>query len=220
MSLENYGDLLAAVTDWMARDDVAGSAADFVRLGEARLNRELQPLEMWTTLNGASGSRILDISSLSCKRPIALFLARVGLNETELTPKAPGTFPIVAVPGLPRYWARESDGEIGLDRELDGDYPFRFRFAQEFRLSEEAPTNWLLTNHPDVYLAATLVWGGVYIRDASTLAQFQSTLNAGIPSVRNFIAQSKRGALTVDPMLQRIGQPLRGTYNAANIEWP
>lgn len=219
MALNNYTDILSAVTNWMARTDLSGDAADFLTLGEARLNRELNPIRLSTTITGTANSRTIDISSLSCERPISLFLAQPGLNEVELTPKSEGTFPHITVAGRPRYWAREgADGNtIGFDRELDGDYPFRLYFDQSFKLSASAPTNWLLTNHPDLYLAAVLVWGGLFIKDNGAAAQWQAVLNASLPEVKNIIAQSKRANLTVDPMLQRVGRDLRGTYNGTYL---
>lgn len=219
MAIANYADLKSALTNWMARLDLAGEAADFITLGEARLNRELDPVEMNTTLTGTLDSRLIDITALSCSKPIALFLAQTGLNEAELTPKAEGTFPIISQSGRPRYWARNQETLV-FDRALDAAYPFRFRFSQKFSLSDSATTNWLLTNHPDVYLAAMLVWGGLFIRDNTYAAQFQAVLNSGLKEVRGEIAKSKRGNLTVDPLLQRINQPLRGTYNAGTIDWP
>jgi hypothetical protein len=219
MALNNYAELKAAVANWMARADLSGEAADFIALAEARLNRELDPIWRDAMLSGAAGTRAIDISHLSCEHPISLFLGRPAANEVELTPKASGTFPLLTVPGRPRFWAREGE-TIGFDRPLDTDYSFRLHFSQFHRLSESAPTNWLLANHPDIYLAAVLVWGGLFIRDSPYAGQFQAVLNAGLPEVKNVIAQSKRGLLSVDPMLQRIGQPLRGITNAAEAEWP
>lgn len=219
MALTSYAELKAAVAHWMARADMTGEAADLITLAEARLNRELDPVRIDASLAGTGGARSIDISTLACLHPISLFLARPGSNEAELTPKASGTFPLLAASGRPRYWAREGEA-IGFDRPLDEDYAFRLHYSQLHRLSDAAPTNWLLANHPDVYFAAVLVWGGLFIRDSPYAGQFQAVLNAGLPEVKNAIGQSKRGLLTVDPMLQRVGQPLRGTYNAAETEWP
>lgn len=218
MALTNHAELKAAVVHWMARADLTGEASDFIALAEARLNRELDPVRMDATLAGKVGERLIDISALACDHPVSLFLARPGQNEVELTPKASGTFPLLAVAGSPRFWAREGEA-IGFERALDQDYSFRLHFSQLHRLSESAPTNWLLTNHPDLYLAAVLVWGGLFIRDNPYAGQFQAVLNAGLPEVKNAIGRSKRGNLTIDPMLQRIGQPLRGGYKGGSDQW-
>jgi hypothetical protein len=70
-----------------------------------------------------------------------------------------------------------------------------------------------LTNHPDVYLAAVLVWGGVFIQDDPTASRWVSILSNGIPSVRNIIAQGKRALLSVDPVLA----PSRNRSNGARV---
>jgi len=212
MALSNYADLLASVSDWMARTDLSGNAGDFVALGEARLNRELTPVELNTTLTGTLNDPKIDISSLSMAAPVALFLDDgIIPAEMELTQKADGTFPYQTLSLRPRYWAIDGT-DIVFNCPLDQAYSFRFRFKQRFSLSEAAPTNWLLTYHPDVYLAASLVWGGLFIRDSPYAAQFQAVLNSDIPEVRHYIAQQDRAVATVDPALQRVGRIVRGNY--------
>ncbi|TPN03813.1 hypothetical protein FJ973_29665 [Mesorhizobium sp. B2-1-3] len=212
MALDNYDDLLASITDWMARSDLSGEAGDFIALGEARLNRELTPVELDTTLTGVVDSRVIDIAALSMAAPVALFLSDgIIPAEMELTQKADGTFPYQTISMRPRYWAIDGTN-IDFNCPLDQAYSFRFRFQQRFKLSETAPTNWLLTNHPDVYLAASLVWGGLFIQASPYAAQFQAVLNSGIPEVRHYIAQQNRAIATVDPALLRVGRIVRGNY--------
>lgn len=200
MALSNYSDLLASITSWMARVDLSGSAADFVTLAEARLNRELNPVETDATLTGTVGSRAIDITTQKCVEPIALFLAKSGEDERELVKKTDGTFPYLTESGEPAIWAIDGD-EINFDRTLDQAYPFRFRFRQRFALSDTQPTNWLLTNHPDVYLASCLIWGGLFTKNTGYASPFFTALEVGIPEVRNIIAQKKRAVATVDPGL-------------------
>jgi hypothetical protein len=207
MSITNYTELKASVTTWMSRGDVARQAADYISLAEAALNRELPAVETDVTLTGVVDSRRIDISAQSCVEPIALFVAESGLNEVQLVPFVDGTFHYRVTSGYPRVWAMDG-AAIDFDCPLDQAYPFRFRLRQRFALSDAAPTNWLLTNHPDVYLAATIVWGGVFIQDDPATARWVSILNSALPSVRNIIAQGKRGTLVVDGALQR----RRGNY--------
>ena len=55
MAISTYSELKTAIADWMARSDVSGSAADFITLGEARLNRLLEVVA--TTTTDASGAQ-------------------------------------------------------------------------------------------------------------------------------------------------------------------
>lgn len=202
MSITNYSELKTAVSNWMTRGDVAGQAADYISLAEAALNRELPAVEIDATLTGVINSRRIDITSQNCVEPIALFLSESGLNEVELVPLVDGTFPYRSASAYPRAWAIDGAG-IDFDCPLDQAYPFRFRFRQRFTLSDTSPTNWLLTNHPDVYLSAVLVWGGVFIQDDPTAARWAGILNSALPSVRSSISQSKRATLLVDNALLR-----------------
>jgi len=204
MAITNYTELQQAVSDWMARGDVAGNAQDFISLAEARLNRELSPVETDATLAGTILSRTLDISSLSMVKPIALFLSDTG-GERMLTPRAEGTFTYSDSNGRPSIWSIDGS-TIAFDRPCDQAYSFRFRYQERFALSDSGTTNSLLTLHPDVYLAATLMWGGVFTQDGAYAAGFKGLLDEAIPSIRSTIAQSRRGVLTVDPALQSIGR--------------
>jgi hypothetical protein len=212
MAISNYTELKAAVTNWMTRSDLAGEAAEFISLAEAVLNRELDPVETDVTLTGTIGSRRIDIAATACVEPIALFLAEAGCNEIELSPRTDGTFPYTITADRPSVWAIDGTN-IDFDCPLDQAYPFRFRIRQRFALSDTLPTNWLLTYHPDVYLAATLVWGGVFIQDDPAASRWVSILNSGIPSVRSVISQNKRAMSSVDPMLA----PSRNYSNGARI---
>lgn len=209
MTIANYTDLQAQVLDFMARSELTGNVTDFITLAEARLNRDLEAVEVDATLTGVVGSRSIDISSLAMVEPIALFLAEVGCDELELTPKPDGTYPYLDSSGRPRFWSIDGTN-IDMDRPLDGAYPFRFRYRERFALSDAAPTNWLLTNHPDVYLAAVLVWGTVFIKSFGDTSTYKAILDDNMPSLKSIIARKKRAVLTVDPMLQTIGRRVYG----------
>ena len=205
MALATYSDLQTYVTELMAREDLLGNAADWITLAEARLNREIPAVETDVTLTGVASSRRIDVSSYSVVSPLALFLIDTDGDEVEMVRKADGTFPYTDTPDQPRFWAMDGSN-IDFDCPLDTAYTFRFRIRQRYALSDLVPTNWLLTNHPDIYIAATLIWGGGYIRDLEYAGIFNSSLVAGIESVKNVIMEQNRGELTVDPALASIGR--------------
>jgi hypothetical protein len=208
MALANYSDLQATALRWMERTGVDDAEApDWIALAEARLNRELGAVETDATITGTVSSRRIDISSLSMVQPIALYLAEVGEDEVFITPKADGTFPYLDDSGRPSIWAVDGTN-IDFDCPLDAAYPFRLRYREKFNLAT-ASTNWLLTNHPDVYLAATLMWGAGYNEDWPSAPVWKSILDEAIPSIKNTIAQSKRSVSTVDAGLAMVGRSWR-----------
>ena len=207
MPLSNYTELQASALDWMTRAGQTGQVVDWIALAEARLNRDLGAVETDTTLTGVANSRRIDISAVSMVQPIALFLAETGNDEVFINPKADGTFPYLTDVGRPSVWSLDGTN-IDFDRPLDAAYPFRLRYRQKFNLATSA-TNWLLTNHPDVYLAATLMWGAGYNEDWSNGSIWKAILEDAIPSIKNTIAQSKRSVSTIDTALPMIGRSWR-----------
>ena len=203
MAISTYAELQAAFTDYLARDDISGNATTAIALAEARLNRLIPAVETDAALTGTLDSRRIDVDANNVVSPIALFLVDPSTSdEEELTQRSDGSFPYDDTSGRPRFWAMDGDEAIDFDCPLDQAYSFRLRFRQQFTLSDAAPTNWLLTKHPDVYLAATLMWGGVFTQDSGFGQTFSAILDRGIPSVKSIIASGKKGILTVDPALR------------------
>lgn len=210
MAISTYSELKTAVTDWMARSDLSGNAADFIRLAEARFNRILPYVESDATLTGTVGSRSISLSSLSISQPVALFVTVDG-DEEQVTIKADGTFAYNDMSAQPSFAAFD-ESNLDFDCLLDQAYSFRLRYRGKLALSTTSPTNGLLTDHPDVYLAGAIVWGGAFIKDAGQSAMFKALLDEFIAETRNQLRQNRRGNLTVDPAL--ITRP-RGEWELA-----
>lgn len=206
MAFDTYDDLKAAAIDWMKRAGQSGKASDWVTLAEARLNRKLGPVETNATRTGTVGSRSISLSGLVIVQPIALFIAEpASEDEVELQVQAAANLPYSDISGRPAQWCVDTSTSIKFDRPCDQQYAFRFRFRERFALSEDAPSNWLLTNHPDVYLAAVMMWGAGYNEAWANGSIWKQQLDEGINEVADLIAESNRGTLRVDPALAMIG---------------
>jgi hypothetical protein len=203
MSIGTYAELQAAITDFMARSDVSGNAANFIALGEARLNRLLGVVGTTAALTGVVGSDEIDISALSVHEPQNLYVT-YGTSELCLTPRALGTYSTTTIQGCPSIWAIEAQ-KIKLDRPLETANTFRFVYLGRFALSDAAPTNEFLTNHPDLYLAASIVWGCTYTKDGA-ISMWKSMLDEFVAEVSAENSRKKRSVLTTDPALSLIGR--------------
>ncbi|MBY3073401.1 hypothetical protein HFO71_24100 [Rhizobium laguerreae] len=204
MPFSNYSELQSSITDWMARNDLTGVAADFITLGEAGLNRELKQVGTTAALTGVSGQNYIDISALSIIEPRALFIEDSDA-EYEMTKMELGTYTQHEFSGRPSIWSIEGS-RIVFDRELDQAYPFRFVYTGRFALSDAAPTNEFLTENPDLYMAASIVWGSVYVKSAPDISMWSQMLAAFLASVKHTEARKARGDMVVDPALLVIGR--------------
>jgi hypothetical protein len=182
--------------------------ADIITLGEAKLNRSIPAITTDATLTGVLNSNAISIAALSMTDPIALFATNYYPNaETLLTPKMDGTFPVQQYSYKARYWGIDGTN-IVLDRLLDSAYTFRFRYNQKFNLATTS-TNWLLTNYPDVYLAACLAWSGAFNEDWVNGGQWKQILDEAVPEIKNIISRNRKGDATIDPALQSIGRTVK-----------
>lgn len=202
MSFATKAGLKTAMDDFLARSDISGNADDRITLAEGRLNRTLGEVLTYSTLTGVLNSREIDVTSLSIAEPITLYLAETGLDEVEIKKARDGAFPYFTSANRPTLWGYiDGSHKIVFDVPLSGAYPFRLKFKQRFSLATDADTNWLLTYHPDIYLAAAILWGGAYTMDQSRAGVFASILEDGIPEVQAYISAQNRGELNVDPAL-------------------
>lgn len=204
MAINTYATLKTALETWLARAgdaDVVANAADCVAMGESRLNRllDLRMMRADTTLTGSVSSRTLTLPT-DFVEPIALFLTISG-SRTPLSPKIAGTFTYRTTNGIPAGWCING-ANIDLDCTLDSAYSFTFRYRQSFALSDAAPTNWLLTNHPDCYLSAAMVHAALLVRDTESVSLWQSALNQHIEEINQKENRNRSIAtLVTDPAL-------------------
>lgn len=204
MALANYTDLQTAIQNWMDRSDLSGYAADFITLAESRLNRilPLRVMHVDTTLTGSLGSRNPVTFPTDYVEPIALFLTTFGVR-TLLKPFVVGTVALGTTNGVPNGWGING-AAIELDTPCDQAHTFSFRYRKSFALSSGSPTNWLMTNHPDIYLFSSLVELGAFIENVDLATGWQARLDAAIGELREKEARSTAIAtLSVDPMISR-----------------
>lgn len=205
MALATYDDLKSALVTWLARDGdtaITSNAADFVSLAGARLNRDL-PLRMMhttTTLTGTTSSRSIALPS-DFIEPVALFLTTFG-EQTMLKPLVAGNFEYGTTSETPTAWCINGSN-IDLDTPCDQAHTFSFRYRKSFTLSDSETTNWLLTNHPDCYLAACMVEACVFTDDERA-SSWEQRLQSAMASIAQTDARSISVAtLAVDPALGR-----------------
>lgn len=206
MTIGTYSELQTAITSFPDRPDlVTADVKTFIQLAEARLNRLLNVVETEAALTGTLNSRTVSISALSMVEPIALkLLQSTNGDERDLIIKPYGVIDYIDDTGEPNY-CEIVGTNIKFDRPLDEAYAFRFIYQGRFALSDAAPTNKLLTDNPDVYLAAAIVWGGIFTQDETSVS-LKGLLDEFVTETRIKLAQVKRTQLSLPPMIAALGR--------------
>lgn len=161
MAIGSYSELQTAVQNWLDDTSLSARVVEFITLAESRINADLGNLRMaWTTttLTGSIGSRALTLPT-GFVEPRALYLTTDG-DQTELMPFVNGTKPLRTDSSTPHEWCING-ASINLDCLLAAADTFLFHYRTKWDIATDL-TNWLLTNHPDVYLSAALVEAYVF----------------------------------------------------------
>jgi hypothetical protein len=198
MAISTFTDLKTAVQRITSRYDLTADMDNVVQLAEARLNRALGPVEQDNTIAATIGQRTINVSTLKVVRPVELYRTD-GTEEVEVVAQGAGSFPFTTDRGAPRIWSFSAD-TITFDRPADIAYSFRFRAVARFALSASATTNWLLTNHPDVYVSACIAWTDLYSEAIPEFQIHKRELLSAIQAVRGEIAAMKPSDVVLDPM--------------------
>jgi hypothetical protein len=209
MAISTYAELQALIASRLHRNDLTASIPDFIALAEAKLNRvpKLVSMELDAALLCVVGSRYIALPS-DYVSPIKLWL--IEATRDPLTPLLAADLPISLDQTEPRYWA--IDGEnIAFDCPADQAYDVFFRYQGRFTLSDSVTTNWLLTNHPDLYLYAALCEAAIHTYDDVRLNTWKALYREALAEVKQSAGRSKIAVLTTDlPGTTRRGNILRG----------
>lgn len=173
---------------------------DFIALCENKLNR-IAPVRLSqvnTTLTATPSSRYVALPS-DFVEAYALFRTTDG-DEVEMARIAGGVVGLETADGTPRMWGI-SGSNIELDCPADSAHTFRLYYRKKlFDLATTDP-NWLLTNHPDVYLYGSLVEAADHEFDDAAVAKYDTRFQRALDDVRWLESQAQRVPLRVDAAL-------------------
>ena len=198
MALANYTDLQASVASWLHRSDLTTQIVDFITMAESRLNRQLRlrAMEADETLTTVIDSRSCALPDRFVEPIECEIMLPNGNTWDPLYKSIPEEMSVTTVSGRPCYWT--IDGEtVAFERPLDQAYNMRLRCFIGFDLASTT-TNWLMTNHPDLYLYGTLLEAPIYLRDESRLALWQERFDRALDQVMTKDRRSRRRPLNTE----------------------
>ena len=186
MALNTYSALKTSIANWLNRSDLTSEISDdFIKLAEADMNAKLRIRQMEqqddVTINaetvtvptGFLAVRSFYILQSSVKYPLE-YITPANMNEIRGGSRT----------GRPVTYTIESDDETEKFRfgpSPDISYTGKLSYYKAFNsLSDSNTTNWMLTNHPAVYLYGSLYHaanflGGIEPNQAQQWLQMYAT---------------------------------------------
>jgi hypothetical protein len=206
MAITTYAELQAAAANWLVRGDLTQRIPEFITLAEARLNRVLRArlAETEAALTATLGARTIPLPA-GFAEPLALWIVASGRREA-LRFIEPSLLGASSLQGRPRSWSVDG-ASLAFDRPCDQAYGLVLRMLAKFALSNAAPTNALLTDHPDAYLFATLCEAGPFLRDDALAGAYEARLERAIGEInaKDARARAARTLATEIPRRATVG---------------
>jgi hypothetical protein len=206
-----WAELKTNLADWLDRTDLTVQIPEFIGYAERRFNRDLRVPEMEeASTSSSSGSTItlpsdfLQMRSIYIDRSPINFLAQVSMSELR------EMFPTTST-GVPTHFALQSGNEIVVRPLPSGSFDYVTNYYQKIpALGSGQAANWLLTAHPDLYLAQSMVEAMIFLRDTEGLALWEKRADRKLFELN---LQGKRGAWASAPV-----SPQRTTTTISNIQ--
>jgi hypothetical protein len=173
MPLQTYTDLTAAIASWLQRSDLAAVTPNFVQLFEACANRRLRVRQQEATLalTPTAGVAALPSDYLAWRR-----LTWSGNPRQELSYVEPSWLQAAdpdAPTDLPRVFTIEG-GSIRTMPLDPANTALELVYFQAIPPLASSSTNWLMSQHPDLYLFGALTEAQAYTVNAETAALWKA----------------------------------------------
>ena len=192
MSIASFSELKSSIATWLTRSNAASFTAvvpDFITMTEADFNSKLRirameqhSLSAMTTAQGVTTAAL----------PSGYLQFRsVWLNGTDpkqplrfITPDQMHTLYVQSTNGKPKVFTISGENaEFG--PTPDAAYAIAAVFYKRLdALSDTTTTNWMLTNHPDVYLYGALKHAMPFLRHDQRMPLWESLYERGLERVQ------------------------------------
>jgi hypothetical protein len=198
--MSTYAQLKQDIADWLNRNDLTDQIPVFIRLAEARLNRELrvrQMIKRAVSFTDSNDNYVTLPGDWLEARHI-----RVGVNGKlealeyfTLEDIDKGQRSLLS--GRPRYFNLIGNRlqifpEPPNDTEVEMVY-----YGRIPALSSQETSNWLLAEWPDVYLYGALMHTAPYLKDDERTAVWASLYSSGIEEIRLSDARAKHSSFSL-----------------------
>jgi hypothetical protein len=175
----NWTDLQTKVATLSIRDDLADLIPDFIGFAENWMQRELFSPEREASVNLTVVDGVADLPSDFAGLKMVFVDGDTDNDLDQVTPSRLRQLYPTTTAGIPYHFAIEGETILFGPQPSDG-VVLVLKYIEGIpKLGSLQPTNWLLTDHPDLYVNAALAELYEYTRDYDE-ANRRRTLASGI----------------------------------------
>lgn len=198
MALATYSDLQTSLANWMDRTELATVIPDFITLFETTANVELPIRTRYnltsTTLTATTNNPLMALPS-DFLEAVALIETTNGLYKQVSALPVSSLYTSFPQPnsGQPGGFAIEGTN-ILFAPVPDSARTYKLHYYQKITaLTTLAPTNWLLTNFPNLYLFGSLTAAEAYLGNDPRLQTWGNLYDNFLQKLTGSVERSKYG---------------------------
>lgn len=192
MAIGTYDELQAAIKLWMAEPDFADARLEeMIALAEGELRSLVKDIEMEVRSQATLSGEYLNLPDDFAEKRSIHIEASADKSLTYVTPQWMQSRNFTA--GVPKYYTI-TDGQFKFAPFNSTSRTVELIYLQKFvSLSDSATTNWLLTNHPNIYFWGALFYGNVFIADDSRAKDAELKFSKSIVALERFSIAKRHG---------------------------
>jgi|TARA_R110000796_G_scaffold49791_4_gene118408 hypothetical protein len=204
--INNYGELQAAIASWLKRSELVNDIPGFISLAEDRFNRVIRTTEMETRSQANADNEYIGVPADFLQVRAIRFMGNINRLLRYYSPAELTAFKASGQTGNPTAYTVE-DRQFKLfpaptssaTAAIEIDY-----LAKIPALSDTNTTNWLLTDHSDIYLFGSLVNAESFLYNDSRVPLWQARLDQAISELTVQEGKARVGAAALMPTVRNI----------------
>jgi hypothetical protein len=193
--ITSYTTLKENVADWLNRTDLTSQIPVFIQLFEKKAMRDirLRKLQNAGEFTASADGDVLPTDFMSLEGLYHDGSTYFGPIEIKGASELPGLKARYGTTGAPRF-AAVVDGTLLYAPVPDDDYSLKLQYWRKVSaLSASNESNWLLEDHPDVYLYGALVAASPFIKDDERVLLWKGLLDEAINEISMATANEQFG---------------------------
>jgi hypothetical protein len=201
MAITSFSTLVSTAGDWLNRSDLSAACETFVQMAEGKLKRDhrIRKLQSSTiTVSAETYTLPSDFDSLqSLAHDGQAYFGSIEIVGPE---KLSEIKQLYGTSGVPSH-AAIIDGVLRFAPVTSSSVTLKMTYWVVLpALSESAPTNWLLEDHPDIYLYAVLLESAPYLKDDPRVAVWKTELEERLEELHKQLERAQfSGRLVIRP---------------------
>lgn len=192
MAISTYDELQTALKNWIDDSTLADARLEeMIAMAEGPFRRRVRDIEMevrsQATLTGEYLALPTDFAE---KRSIHL----EGSTDSALTYVSPQWLASRAFSSNKQKYYTITDGQFKFAPFNSASRTVELIYLAKFAaLSDSATTNWLLTNHPDIYFWGSIFYGNVFIADDDRAAKAERMFEKVMIELDQYTIRKRHG---------------------------